>query len=262
MLKTHVQNLMLLKQFTRRDIKARYQGTVLGLGWLFIMPILLLTVFTFVFNGIFQMKWPSSGAETPVGFALFVFCGLMVHQTFAETLTRAPSVFLAQTNLITKVVFPLWVLPASMALSTIYHMILTLIIFLLALLFFSTPYLTWLIVPFLLVPFLIASIGVALLISSLGVYLRDLGQMMGVLVTVLMFLSPVFYPLSSLSGAALSWLKLNPLAVLIESLRSALLLNEWPSAMDHIYLWAFAAIVLSLGSLSYYKLKRGFADVL
>lgn len=245
-----------------RDIQSRYQGTFLGFGWLLIMPVMLLVAFTLVFNGIFNMKWPHSEWDSPLGFALFTFCGLLVHQTFSDVVSRAPSLILSQSSLVTKVVFPLWVLPFSMTLSSLVQLGLSLFIFLLVLAGLHEVFWSWLVLPFLLLPFLLGLSGLALLLSALGFYLRDLNQVMGLVITLMMFLSPVFYPLSAIPPEMAVWLGANPLAILMEALREALILGQWPDMETHLWLWLWGAGLAVLGATAFVKLKKGFADVI
>ena len=112
-------NFGVLRQFTRREFRLKYQGTMLGRGWIFIQPLLLLSLFTFVFSDIFHIRWPNQPKDSPLYFSVFMFAGLTLHQTVSEVLSRAPSVFVSQASLVTKVVFPLWVLPVSMALGAL-----------------------------------------------------------------------------------------------------------------------------------------------
>ncbi|KUJ75908.1 hypothetical protein AVO42_11585 [Thiomicrospira sp. XS5] len=261
-LKLNINQLKLIEQFTVRDIQNRYHGTFLGFGWLLVMPLLLLAAFTLVFNGIFNMKWPHAEWDSPLGFALFTFCGLMVHQTFADVVSRAPSLVLTQPSLVTKVVFPLWVLPLSMTLSSLLQLGLNLLIFLLVLAGLNEIFVSWLAMPLLLIPFWLGLSGLALLLSALGFFLRDLNQLMGLLITLMMFLSPVFYPLSAIPPELANWLGLNPLAILMEALRAALIIGEWPSASTHLTLWSWGLGFMLLGTWTFKRLQKGFADVL
>lgn len=256
------QNLYLVKQFTKRDLQAKYHGTWLGIGWFVLTPLLLLGAFTLVFYGIFNMKWPHSQWDSPLGFAIFTFCGLLMHQTLADTTSRAPMSILSQSNLVTKVSFPLWVLPISITLSSFIQLLISLCVFLVILFFVNDSYLTWLVLPMLLLPFMLALIGASLLLSALGFYFRDLNQIMVLFLTLMMFLTPIFYPISSIPPDLAVWLSLNPMSTLIESVRQVLILGEWPSIVNLGVLWFWAMLFMVSGIFLYVRLNKGFADVI
>lgn len=255
-------NLNLLTQFIKRDIQARYKGTLIGFGWVFLSPLLLLAVFTLVFNGVFNMKWPHANWDSPFGFALFTFCGLIIHQALSEILTRAPTQIYSQPNLVTKVVFPIWILPASILGSTVIQLIISLVILFAVLTLTHQPYLSWLALPLILAPYLMGLAGLSLVLAALGVYIRDLAQITGFIVVLFMFLSPIFYPLSAVSSDLAVWLSLNPMAHIMEATRDALILGNWPSIKGLLVSWLVSAIVLGLGIYIFNKLQRGFTDVL
>jgi lipopolysaccharide transport system permease protein len=257
-----LSTIEVLRQFTRREIRLKYQGTLLGAGWVLVLPLLLLGMFTFVFNGVFQMRWPNQPEDSAVHFALFMFAGLLLHQTLAEVLSRAPGVFVGHSNLVTKVVFPLWVLPFSMTLGALYHILLSLLVYLVLLFGLGFFQWSWLALPLLLVPFVVLCCSLALLLATLGVFLRDLGPVINLLVMALMFLTPIFYPLSSVSGDMAFWLGFNPMAILVESLREMLFAGLWPDRGDLMYLWVSALGNSGVALWIYRRLKGGFADVL
>lgn len=255
-------NFGVLRQFTRREFRLKYQGTMLGRRWIFIQPLLLLSLFTFVFSDIFHMRWPNQPKDSPLYFSVFMFAGLTLHQTVSEVLSRAPSVFVSQASLVTKVVFPLWVLPVSMALGALYHFLLSLLVYLALLASLGFLSVHWLILPVVLFPFLLSCCSLSLLFASLGIFLRDLGPIIGLFVTGLMFLTPIFYPLASVSDKAAFWLRLNPMTPLVESFRAILFSTHWPSSANLIYIWLTSLGILLFSVWVYRRLKTGFADVL
>lgn len=249
-------------QFAVRDLQSRYRGSFLGLGWALLTPIALLLVFTFVFNHLFQVKWPESEWDSTLSFALFTFCGLVVYLAAAETLTRAPSLIYSQPNFVTKVVFPLWVIPVSISITNMVQVVIGLLVLLLTLVFVSELSWSWLALPLILLPFWWFLIGLSLGLAGLGVYVRDLSQAMGLISTLLMFLSPVFYPLSSVSGSAKSLILLNPLTHFMKGLREVLILGVWPSIETLLIIGAWGGAVMLIGVFIFKKLQKGFADVL
>jgi lipopolysaccharide transport system permease protein len=245
-----------------RDLAGRYRGTLIGFGWVFVTPLLLLLVFTFVFNGVFNMKWPHSDWDSPLGFALFTFCGLLLHQALADTMARSPGLILSQPNLVTKVILPLWVLPASILGAIIFQLLVGLGVFLIVLAIVNGVHTSWITLPLLLVPFSLGLLGVALSLAALGVYLRDINQIIGLVIVLLMFLSPIFYPLSAVPEDMRFWLNLNPMAALMETLRTTLILGEWPGARFILLAWLLGGLFALTGIGVFRHLKRGFADVL
>lgn len=252
----------LLKQFAGRDLASQLRGTWLGWAWLLLTPLLLLAVFTLVFNGLFKMKWPQAEWDSPAGFAMFTFCGLLLYQFLAEVLPRACDSIVSQKNLVTKVVFPVWVLPLSIVLSSLVKTLFGLLLFLGVLLLLGKVTWSWLWLPLVLLPLVLALSGSALLLASLGVYIRDLMPVMTLFVTLMMFVSPIFYPLSAISGEGARWLLLNPFAVLIGEVRRVLLLSDAPvwSELGYVFAWALGLFVV--GVWAYRRLRGGFADVL
>jgi len=247
---------------TKREVIGRYRGSVMGLAWSFFNPILMLAVYTFVFSEVFQSRWP--GQEAGKGsFAILLFVGMIVHGLFAECANRSPVLIMSNGNYVKKVVFPLEILPVITLGSAIFHTAISLIVLLLAQ-FILTHTLYWsaLFFPLILLPLLIATLGFSWLLAALGVYLRDVGQVIAVLTTVLLFLSPVLYPVAALPEAYQPWLKLNPLTYIIEESRNVLLFGQLP----HWYSLGVAMLVgLAIAAMGFWffqKMRKGFADVL
>ncbi len=253
----------LLWQFTKRDVQARYRGSVLGLGWALIAPLMMLGVFTLVFHGMFKMHWPVSAAGVAqVDFALQVFVGLLMFGFFSEVANRAPQLVLSQPNLVTKVVFPLWILGGSAVLSAGFNMLVGAVLLMLFATFLVGPDISWVALPLVILPFALFLLALAWFLSALGVYLRDVGQMMAMFSTLMMFLAPVFYPMSSVPEQWRELYMFNPLTrVLVES-RAVLFNGQWP---DWSGLGVFTLVSLAACVAAWYWfnwLRRGFADVL
>ncbi|MBX8493436.1 ABC transporter permease [Pseudomonas cichorii] len=252
----------LILTMTRRDVIGRYRGSVMGIAWSFFNPVLMLAVYTFVFSEIFQARW--TGLETGKGnFAILLFVGMIVHGLFAECANRSTSLIISNSNYVKKVLFPLEILPVVTLGSAIFHTLISLTVLLLAqFLLTHTVYATAITFPLVLLPLLIATLGFSWLLAALGVYLRDVGQLIGVLTTVLLFLSPVLYPVAALPEVYQPWLKLNPLTYIIEESRNVLLFGLWPQwdslALAMLIGFGFAA----LGFGFFQKTRKGFADVL
>jgi lipopolysaccharide transport system permease protein len=257
--------LELYGQWFRRELSQRFAGAALGPLWLLLQPLSFIVIITLVFNGFFKATWPG-GDGSALDYGLQVFIGLSVHTFTAEVLARSPGAILAQPYLVTKVRFPLPVLPAVVVGVALAQLMLTLCIALmLALVLRSTPMTTvlqwWALLP-ILVPAVLLMSGLALTLAAFGTYLRDLSNLMPAVASFLMFLMPVFYP-AEFVPASLSWfIDWNPLAFTIESLRALVFRGELPSLVT----WALHSLagagVAAAGLWSFTRVRTGFADML
>lgn len=255
----------LLKQLVRREIHQRYRGSMLGVLWSVLTPLLLLAVYTFIFTAVLNVRWAQSNADplTSKGeFALFLFSGLMVHSFFVECLTRSPLLILMNANLVKKVVFPLSILPLAMVGASLFNFLTSTIVLLGAYVWLHgfLPWTTlWL--PVIWLPYVILATGISWLLSALGVFIRDLTQLTSLLTMLLMFLSPIFYPISALPDAFRPYAYLNPLTWIIEQTRSVLLQGQGMD-ISHWVLYMLAASLLSvIGYACFQRMRPAFADI-
>ena len=256
------RNRELLHALIKREILGRYRGSILGLFWSFVQPIIMLTIYTFVFSVVFKARW-NTGSDSKTEFALVLFAGLMVFNLFSECINRAPSIILSHANYVKKVVFPLEILPWVTLGAAVFQALVSLGVWLLFYtLFFGIPHATIWLLPLIVAPILFITIGFSWILASLGVYLRDVSQLVSIGITVLMFLSPIFYPISSLPEKYRHILQFNPLTPAIEGVRDVLCWGSFPSiGMYGIYL--LLSISFSwLGFAWFQKSRKGFADVL
>lgn len=256
------KNRALIIQMTKREVVGRYRGSFMGLTWSFFNPILMLAVYTFVFSEIFKARWV--GEDTGQGgFAILVFVGMIVHGLFAECANRAPSLVMSNSNYVKKVVFPLEILPVITLGSALFHSCISLLVLLIAQLIFThNIYWSALLFPLVMLPLTLGTLGISWLLASLGVFLRDVGQVVTVLTTVLMFLSPVLYPVAALPEIYRPWLELNPLTYVIEESRSVLLFGNLPNWAGLLYAMLIGTIIASVGFWFFQKTRKGFADVI
>lgn len=254
----------LIRQMTWRDVLGRYRGSLLGLAWSFFNPVLMLIVYTFVFSGIFKARWGGSDeAGSHAQFALILFVGLIVNTLFAEILNRAPGLILGNVNYVKKVVFPLEILPVVAAAAAVFHALISVGVLLLALLLVNGT-LPWtaLFAPIVIAPLLVLALGGAWFLASLGVFVRDVGQTIGIVTSIMMFLSPVFYPVTALPEAYRPWLFLNPMTFVIEQARDVLIWGRMPDWYGLLGYSAAAVLVAWVGFYWFQKTRKGFADVL
>lgn len=250
----------LITQLARRDVLARYKGSVLGVGWGLLFPLLILMAYTFVFRTVFKARWPGGGDST-TEFALQVFTGLVVFNLFSDLINRAPRLVLEQPNLVKRVVFPLEVLPWVALCSGVFHALLGLIILLLAMMTVGPGLTPWaLVIPLIFMATVPTLLGIAWLLSALGVFIRDVSHATGPGVTMLMFLSPVLYPAEALPSHFRGMLWLNPLTLPIESLRNVLLKNQ-PPQWDALAIYTLVGMIFAYLAYRFFnRLRPAFSD--
>jgi lipopolysaccharide transport system permease protein len=256
------RNRGLVKSMVVREVVGRYRGSFFGILWSFFNPVFMLLVYTFVFSVIFKARW-STGSDSKTEFALVLFAGLLVFNLFAECIGRAPSLILSNVNYVKKVVFPLDVLPWISLGSALFHTAISILVWLIAyVILFGMPHATIIWLPFVLLPLVLFIMGLSWALASLGVYLRDVAQFIGIFITTLMFLSPIFYPATALPEAYRHWLYLNPMTPAIEMARDVMFWGKQPDwALWFIYTFS-AAVIAWLGFAWFQKTRKGFADVL
>jgi len=257
------QNRPLIDQMTRREVAGRYKGSALGLAWSFFNPVFMLAVYTFVFSVVFKARWKVDGEEGKTQFAMVLFVGIIVHRLFSEIINRAPGLVLANVNYVKKVVFPLEILPVVSLGAALFHSVVSLGVLLVALILFNgSLHWTALFAPLVLLPLIILTLGLSWMLASLGVFLRDVGQTIGIVTTVMMFLSPVFYPVASLPEKFRPWIMANPLTFIIEQARAVLIWGHLPDGIGLGIYTLTATAVAWAGYVWFQKTRTGFADVL
>lgn len=252
----------LIWAMTKREVIGRYRGSVMGILWSFLNPVLMLAVYTFVFSVVFKARW-GGGGESRTEFAVVLFAGMIVYSLFSECVNRAPALILANVSYVKKVVFPLEILPWISLGSALFHALISLGVWLVfyAMVNLSLNW-TALLLPLVLFPLVMFTMGISWFLAALGVYLRDVGQTVGIVTTILMFLSPVFFPVASLPEEYRPLIYANPLTFIIEQARDVLVwgkLPDWPM----LGLYALVGMIVGwLGFAWFQKTRRGFADVL
>lgn len=257
------RNKALIRNLVKREVVGRYKGSMLGIFWSLANPVVMLVVYTFVFSVVFKARWGAGGSDSKTEFALVLFAGLMVFNLFAECINKAPSLILANANYVKKVIFPLEILPWVSMGSALFQFAVSLGVWLVAYtILFGLPHWHVLFLPMVLVPLVLFAMGLSWALASLGVYLRDVGQIIGVLVAMLMFLTPIFYPASSLPPAYQTIVFLNPLTAPIEMVRDLMYWGKFPS-MGLLAMSACGALgIAMLGFAWFQKTRKGFADVI
>ena len=234
----------------------------MGLTWSFFNPILMLVIYTFVFSVVFKARW-SAESTSKTEFAIVLFAGLIIHGLFAECVNRAPALILSNVNYVKKIVFPLEILPWVSLASALFHAGVSLAVLLIFFLLIHLS-LNWTIIflPVLIMPLALLIMGVSWFLASIGVFIRDVGQTIGIVTTILLFLSPVFYPVSALPENLRPLLHLNPLTFIIEQVRLVLIWGKVPNWIGLVIYLACSMLVVSTGFFWFQKTRKGFADVL
>lgn len=262
LLRSLKRNRDLLKGLVVREVVGRYQGSVMGLLWSFFNPILMLAVYTFVFSYVFKARW-TGGDGSKTEFALILFAGLMVFNMFAECCNRAPTLVTGNAGYVKKVVFPLEILPIVNLGASLFHLLVSFLVWAgFYVIFMGIPHVSVLLMPVAVLPLVLITLGASWVLASLGVYLRDVAQVVAVITLVLMYLSPIFYPVSLMPEQYRPFMQLSPLTATVEQVRSVMMFGQgldwarWGISM------AIALVVAWIGFAWFQKTRRGFADVL
>jgi len=262
LMRTLFANRELMSSMIRREIIGRYRGSVMGLMWSFFNPVLMLSVYTFVFSVVFKARW-QGGSDSKTEFALIVFVGLMMFNLFAESMNRAPSLIVGNINYVKKVIFPLELLPVISFCSTAFHFLISLLVWLIFFcVFFGIPPQTIVFLPLVVIPLALNTLGLSWLLASLGVYVRDVTQFISILMTILMFLSPIFYPIASLPEQYHLLMNINPLTFIVEQARDVMIFGRPINWTSWLIQFLLSSLIAWLGFAWFQKTRKGFADVL
>ena len=258
--KTIRQNRSLIRSMVRRDILGRYRGSFGGLFWAVIHPVLMMLTYTFVFGVVLRTRFGDDGH--PSNFVLYFLAGMLPWLPVSEAAGRAPGVVLEHANFVKKLRFPVEILPVNLTMAGLFSQLFGVVIFIGAMLYFGRDLsLTALYLPVLLIPQFLLTLGLTWLLAVLGVFFRDLGQLIGFMLTVWFFTTPICFPEESLPQNYLWLFEKNPMFVLVHAYRAVLLEGAAP-AWESLAIWtALAAVFLILAHALFYKLKRSFADL-
>lgn len=253
--------LELIWSLARRELAARYKGSLLGIVWAVVTPVVTIAIFTFIFAGIFGARFGPDGTQWD--YALYIFCGLLPWTMFQETLQQSATTIVGHSNLVKRVVFPLETLPVAQTISSLGTQLfgtIALIIATIAIRQKLYPTLLWL--PVLLVPQILATLGGAWLIASLGVFLRDIAQGLNLLLMAWMFLTPIIYPESIVPERYRPFIEANPFTALVRSYRRIFLEGQAPDWSSLGYFAVFSLVLFVFGYWWFARTRKNFADVI
>lgn len=259
--KSMKSNFALIKSLIARDINSKYNGSYIGVLWSIITPIVMLAIYTFVFSVVFKAKW-GINSNSKTEFALVLFAGMIIFNLFSECIARSTSLVLQNANYVKKVVFPLEILVPICLGSALFNFSISFCVWLIAyMMFFGIPHLSLLLFPLILLPFLFFVLGLSWFLSALSVYVRDIAQFINLIITVLLFMSPVFYPVTMLPENYRHYLFINPLTYFVESFRAVIFFGH---GVDQFlpYCYIASLFVLWFGFYFFQKTRKGFADVI
>ncbi len=253
--------LELILSLAKRDLASRYKGSVLGIGWAIVTPVVTIAIFTFIFAGIFGARFGARG--TTWDYALYLYCGLLPWTMFQETVQQSSTAVVSRANLVKRVVFPLEALPVAQALAALGTQLFGTVALVIATLVLQQQlHLTMIWFPVLLVPQLMAAIGAAWLIASLGVFLRDIAQGLALVLMAWMFVTPIIYPESIVPERYRPFIEANPFTALVRSYRRVFLEGVGPDWRSLAYFSAFALVLFIFGYWWFARSRKNFADVI
>lgn len=250
----------LLYQMAKREIKSRYRGSIFGVAWTFLNPLIMLAVYNFVFSVVFKAKW---GGGENTNFAVMMFSGMIIHALFCEVMLLSTNSIVGNANYVKKVIFPLEILTLVITLSALFNFLISFFVLVLMVLLFGghiTLSILWL--PIVIMPLMTLSIGIGWVVSALGVFIRDISQFMGVITSLLLFLSPVFFSITSIPENFRKFIEYNPLTLIIGEFRKILITGDSPDLVSLFKYFLCSLVFALLAFIIFRKLRKGFADVL
>jgi lipopolysaccharide transport system permease protein len=254
----------LISQFIAREVQGRYKGSFLGLFWSFVNPLVLLLIYTFVFGVVLRTRWGQVREGNLADFALVLFCGLIPFNVVSECLNRASGLIIGVPNFVRKVVFPLEILPVTVVGAALFHAGMGLVALLIVSLFVrgAPPPSTLLLLPLAALPLVFLCLGLTWFLAGLGVYVRDVNYVVSLCLQVLLFATPIFYPVEAIPAHLQTLMRFNPLTSLVDDFRRTLLWGMSPDWSVLAFGWLITFGIMMLGYGWFMKTKSGFADVL
>ncbi len=263
MARSLMANSFVLRTLVRNEILTRYSNTMLGVVWSLINPLMMIVIYSFVFGIVFEVRFGQAPGQTEMPYAVVLFSGLLLHVFLSDTLMRAQSVVLDNTNYVKRVIFPLEILPVATLIANLVHAVVAAAVLILVILILGFPIpATALLLPVVWAPLMLVTLGMAMVVASLGVFVRDIGQVLGFLMTILMFGSSILFPIDRLPVSIQPWLLLNPLTIIVNESRNVLLWGSMPNWVVLAKYTLVAGAAAWIGCWWFLRTRRGFADVM
>jgi lipopolysaccharide transport system permease protein len=255
-------NRGLILSLSERQLIGRYRGSIIASAWPYLIPLVMMAIYTFIFSMVFKARW-NFGSDSKLEFALLLYLGLIVFNIFSECVNSSTTLIVNNINYVTKVVFPLEILPVVTLISALYNGFISLSIWMVFHIFLlGLPPTTIVCLPFVILPLVFFTLGLSWMLAAIGVYIRDLSQIISLSISLLMFLSPVFYPITSIPISYQFLFRLNPLTPAIEFTRNTLIWGVWPVWKNLFLILVLTALIAWSGFFIFQKLRKGFTDVL
>lgn len=255
-------NRHLLAMMVKRAVTSRYKNSLFGVAWIVINPLIKLSIYTLVFHQILNVKWGTQ-EQTGPQFALYIYIGMIAFSVFSESMLAAPHVIISHRNMIKKIDFPIEILPWVHFFTAVCDALIGFTIWILAYFIINgVPPVTVLLLPIVFLPFLLITMGLNWIVTASCVFVKDLTQIVQFGITALLFISPIFYPLSAVPGFLRSLMLLNPLSFEIEMLRGILIDGVIPPLSYYAMYLAIGIALYYLGYRYYKSVQDEFADVL
>ena len=255
------RRLDLIVSLTKRELAARYRGSILGIVWTLLTPIVMIAIFTVIFAGIFKAKFGSNSSQWD--YALYLFCGLLPWNAFQESLQLSAGTIVAHANLVKRVIFPLEALPVSLSLAAAINQLFGTIVLVVAIAILRREFhATIVFLPLILIPQLVATFGLAWLVASLGVFIRDIVQGIALVLMAWMYLTPIIYPESLVPAPYRDVINVNPFTPLVRNYRRVLIEGSSPDWAGLAYFSAFALLSFLIGYWWFARTRKNFADVI
>ena len=258
---SHPQKRHLMWQMAKRELVLRYRGSMFGALWSILTPLLMLALYSFVFGFIMKVRWQGLENPSPFAYAGILYCGLIFHQFLIDVMAKSPSLVLANANLIKKTSFPAEILSISAGLASLIQFALNAVILaiILCAAHLNIGWQIFQITPTLL-GFVLVALGISWFFSAIGVWIRDINHMIPLLATILLFFSPVFYPIANLPHCIKTLIYLNPISWPVEALRALILSPEKNIFLNGCFYLCYGIAISWIGSLCFKRLQKRFAD--
>lgn len=258
-----LQHRLLISRLVGRELESRFKGSLFGAAWYVLLPLILVLVYTLVFGVVFQTRWPQQIAGSSAVVSLYLFSGMLIFTIFAEVASRSPTLIMENAAYVKKVVFPLEVLPWIVVLSSIATFAMSMVVFIcLYVALVGLPPTTALLLPILLVPYILLIVGISWFLASISVFIRDLRHAISLIVTIIMFSGPVFYPVTAIPERFRWMMYLNPVTLPLEMSKDLLFTGTVPAIGSWLVYLAISVLIAWLGHGWFMKTKKAFADVI
>lgn len=258
-----IENYDLFAQSLIREVVQKYRGSYLGILWNFILPLVMLVVYSFIFGVIFQARWDQQRTDSRAEFALILFVGITLYNVFSETVSASPTLIICNSNYVKKVIYPLEILSMTSIGASLVQLFFNLIIILVGKAIIIKQFdIMVLLFPIVLIPLLFLTLGISWILSGVGVFVRDMRQAATIIVLIFGYITPVFYPLSSVPEGFRGLMYLNPMTSIVDNARRVLIYNEFPKWDQYCITFVISYLVMWIGFYFFRKVKPNFSDAI